>query len=1600
MPNFVHLHNHTEFSLLDGAAKISDLTKKAANCEMSHVAITDHGNMFGVPKFVLGARKQGIKPIVGCEFYITKGDATVQTKGEKRYHQIMWAKNKEGYQNLVKLCSYGFTDGYYYKPRIDKNILRQHAKGLIASTCCLAGEVNRMLIDKGEEVAEQTLKEYMDIFGKENYYVEVQRHNLGDMDKCNEWLLRMAKKHDLKVIATNDVHYVNEEDSEAHDLLLALQTQSDYNDTNRFRFTDDQGRLNPRFFFKTQGEMLELFQDIPQSLDNTVELAERCTFELNLTGDMILPQYKVPEQYKDMDDYLAAMVWERAPKRYPDMTAEIRERVEHELKIMKKMGYAGYFLIVQSFTTVAREKGVYVGPGRGSAAGSVVAYILGIIDIDPLTYDLLFERFLNPERVSPPDIDIDFDDEGRQEVIDYVVNEYGRKSVSQVITYGTMGAKTALRDVGRTLGIPLQEVNRIAKMIPDRPGINFKKALDSDHNPDHCEELSQLFKSRDPQINKMMRFAKTLEGTARHTGVHACAVIIAPGDITDFAPVSIAKDKTLTTQYDGPMAEMAGLLKMDFLGLKTLSILKTAIRLTKENHGVEIDPEKISLTDKKTYELYQRGDTVATFQFESDGMRKYLRQLQPTNIEDLIAMNALYRPGPMDNIPSFVNRKHGRETIEYPHKMLEPILQNTYGIMVYQEQIMQVARTMGKYSMGGADLLRRAMGKKKHDVMAKEKVNFIAGAKEQDVTEKTANEVWALMEKFASYGFNKCLPGDTEVIDAETGRLVKIEDVFSGKVQLSATQTLNTDSLHLQSGAVSAVMDNGVKPVYKLTTASGREIEATDNHPFYTFDGWKRLDELEVDGLLAVPRNITVEGKKEWPEHELIVLGNLLAEGNLCHPSSVYFYTQDEAQKLGYIEAAEKFENVVCTSAMHKGTWSIYAKRIHRNKPSGIVDWCKRLGIWGKNALQKEIPDEAFELTNDQIALLIAKMWEGDGHLNLIGRSLYYATSSKRMAQQLQHLLLRLGIISRLRTVEFPYKEGRIGYQLFVTSQDNIRFFSQKIGHHFTNPEKQELLEQILLQTQTSFSSKDIIPVAIRETVRQAKDRAGITWKEMEAHTGQSAKDFYPQGSYRGKIGFNRSIIQGLGEYFDNHELKKVATSDIYWDRIVSIEYIGEKQTYDLEVPGTHNFIANDIIVHNSHAAAYSVLAFKTGYMKAHFPAEYMAAVLTHNVNDIKKITFFIEECRRMGIEVLPPDINESKALFSVNKDGQIRFGLEAIKGVGHAVVETLVKERTKDGPFESLFDLTVRMPLRSINRKTLESLAYAGALDCFGVERFQYFLPMSDKDQSSVLDKAVSYGSKVQQERNSPQVSLFAAMDNGNGGSYSNPEPAIPMGTMQDGRIVEAWTELNKLNYEKEVIGFYLSGHPLDKYKWQIDAFTNYQIGELEEKKPKDIRTAGIVTSVRERISRRGNKFMSFNIEDFGGNLEITLFGEQYEKFRGLIRQDEMLYLTGSYQPRRYDPSEFDLRLTDLRILSTDLFDGMMKHLMIEIDNTTLDQTFLDQLQELFKKHEGEKQLKFRIKDSRYKADIKMLSSTWKIAPSNELVKDLDEVGLVWGIG
>lgn len=766
MPHFSHLHCHTQFSMLDGAANISQLIKKAKENNMPAIAITDHGNMFGVPKFVNEAKKEGIKPIIGCEFYITPSGMDNRID-KTRYHQLLLAKNMAGYKNLAKLASLAYTNGLYYKPRIDKELLAKHADGLIATTCCIASEINQAIINKSQDEARKIFEWYLNIFG-DDYYIEVQRHNLADQLKCNEVLVKWAREYNVKIIATNDSHYVNREDSEAHDILLALQTNADIDDPTRFRFTDDDNNLNREFYLKKPDEMAELFDDLPASIDNTNEIVAKVD-DIDLSSELLLPHFNIPHTFSDSKTFLRHLTLQGAKERYNEITAAISERIEQELNIIHDMGFEGYFLIVQDFTTEARRRNVFVGPGRGSAAGSVVAYCLGIINIDPLKYDLLFERFLNPERISPPDIDIDFDDIGRQEVIDYVVEKYGRDNVSQIVTYGTMKAKTAIRDVGRVLGVPLLEVDRITKMFPDSPTLTtFDKVTDPVQNSESAEQISALFKSDDPKIRQMMQYARTLEGSARQTGVHAAGVIIAPGEISKYVPVALSKDKELITQYDGPNAEKCGLLKMDFLGLTTLSILKTAIKYVDQNHGVKVDLDEIPLDDETTFKLFQRGDTIGIFQFESDGMRKYLKQLKPESIDDLIAMNALYRPGPMQFIPEYIDRKHGRKETTYPHPKLEELLKPTYGIMIYQEQIMKAAQIIAGYSLGDADLLRRAMGKKKLKVMAEQRDIFVDRATRRDVDKEKAVEIFDMMAEFANYGFNKSHSAAYSVVAYQT----------------------------------------------------------------------------------------------------------------------------------------------------------------------------------------------------------------------------------------------------------------------------------------------------------------------------------------------------------------------------------------------------------------------------------------------------------------------------------------------------------------------------------------------------------------------------------------------------------------------------------------------------------------------------------------------------------------------------------------------------------------------------------------------------------------------------------------------------------------
>lgn len=738
---FCHLHCHTSYSLLDGAANIKALLQQSKLLGMPHLAITDHGNMFGVPQFVKIAKNEGVKPIIGCETYLAAD--MHDHKDKKRYHQLLLAKNEEGYNNLSKLCSLAYTEGFYYKPRIDKKIIKQYAKGLIATTCCLAAEVPQAILHKSEEEAEAIFLSWVEIFGAD-YYIELQRHGLAEQDQCNKVLIEWSKKHGVKMIATNDVHYIKQADSTAQDIMLCLQTGSQYDDPNRMRFDNDQ------FYLKSPEEMLKAFSDVPEAVHNTMEIVDKVT-EFSLERPILMPVFEVPEGFKSQEEYLTHLSFAGAEKRYGTISPELKARLDYELGVILKMGFAGYFLIVQDMVDKAKSLGVFVGPGRGSGVGSVVAYCLGITDVEPLHYKLLFERFLNPERVSMPDFDIDFDDEGRQKVIDYLVEKYGHDQVSHIITFNAMGAKSAIRDVGRVLGLPLSKTDALAKLVPDKLGTTLSEA---------CAEVPELKKYLDNADKtlegKVLATSLTLEGSPRHTGIHASAVLIAPKKLIELIPVKTDKNShLLVSQYDGSVVESVGMLKMDLLGLKTLSIIRDALRLIEEVHEKEIDIYHLPLDDALTFQLYQAGNTVGIFQFESEGMRAYLQQLKPTVLSHLITMNALYRPGPMQNIPTYIARMHGKAKIDTMHPALKEVLGSTYGIPVFQEQIMQMAQVIAGYSLGQADILRRAMGKKKREEMQKQATIFIAGAKEHHkIEEKRAKEIFDTMSHFAEYGFN------------------------------------------------------------------------------------------------------------------------------------------------------------------------------------------------------------------------------------------------------------------------------------------------------------------------------------------------------------------------------------------------------------------------------------------------------------------------------------------------------------------------------------------------------------------------------------------------------------------------------------------------------------------------------------------------------------------------------------------------------------------------------------------------------------------------------------------------------------------------------
>ena len=1177
---FSHLHNHSQFSLLDGASKISSMFKKAKEDNMPAVAITDHGNMFGVFQFVAEAGKQGVKPIVGCEFYLVNDrHKQVFTKDlkDKRYHQLFLAKNPEGYQNLVKLCSLGFMEGMYSKyPRIDKELVLKYHKGLIATTCCLGASVPQAILRDGEEAAEKEFKWWLDLFG-EDYYIEVQNHFIPEQQTVNEVLLRFAKKYNVKVIASNDSHYLDQKDANAHDILLCINTGEKqatptYKDIEgdfdmkgkRFAFYNDQ------FYFKTTEEMTKLWSHVPEAIDNTNEIVGKVE-TLKLEKDVLLPNFQIPSTFLSQDDYLEHITMEGAKKRYIDIDQVVEERLRFELHTIRTMGFAGYFLIVADFIQAGRDLGVYVGPGRGSAAGSVVAYCLGITNIDPIKYNLLFERFLNPDRKSLPDIDTDFDDEGRQKVIDYVVDKYGKNQVAHIATYGTMAAKMSIKDVSRVLDLPLQESNALAKLVPERPKITldriFNAALTGDMsladkeglNSDELEQVRELrrIKEAGGLPATVIENALVLEGSVRGTGIHAAGIIIAPSDLTDILPVATSKDVSLLiTQYDGSVIENAGVIKMDFLGLKTLSILKEAVRLIKQNHNEDIILDDLPLDDKTTYELYQRAETNGTFQFESPGMQKHLRDLKPDQFSDLIAMNALFRPGPMVYIPNYIARKHGREKIEYDLPEMEEYLSDTYGITVYQEQVMILSQKLANFTKGDADVLRKAMGKKDKATIDKMKSKFMEGGATNNHPEDRLDKIWTDWEAFAQYAFNK------------------------------------------------------------------------------------------------------------------------------------------------------------------------------------------------------------------------------------------------------------------------------------------------------------------------------------------------------------------------------------------------------------------------------------------SHSTCYGLVAYQTGYLKANYPPEFMAAVLSNSLGNIEKITFFMDECKRMGLSLLVPDVNESSRSFAVNKKGQIRFGLAAIKGVGEAAVDAIVEERMKNGEYKDIFDFVSRINIRQVNKKSLESLAFAGAFDCFPEVQRSHYFALDPQDNTNFIEKIVRYASKMAELKAQATASLFGELGAGTGNDIA--QPRIPTSA--------PWSVMEQLKNEKEVVGVYISGHPLDDYKTEISNFCNSNTGQLELRPGQAQSFAGIVTKVNVRTSANGNQFMIFTIEDYAGNYEFALFSKDYIQFERFIALDRLLFINGSYQLKNRHMDQMVFKIQSIELLSEILSDRT-KEIKLRLDLNRLNAPQLDLLEETLERNKGDKKLTIEVFDEQEKIGMDFLSRKMQVSITKSLISELREL-------
>ncbi|TNE44070.1 MAG: DNA polymerase III subunit alpha [Deltaproteobacteria bacterium] len=1605
---FTHLHLHTTYSLLDGAQRIGriDNPKKeygvinrAKELGMTSVAMTDHGNMFGTVDFYKKARAADIKPILGCEVYMAPGarqdKSAVTRDGKRAFHFVILAQNEIGYKNLCKLVSAGYFEGFYYNPRIDKEILREHSEGLIGLSACLAGELAAHCMRNRLDEARETAKEFQEIFDG-RYFIEMQMNGIEDQLRINPILHEIANDLSIDVVATNDVHYISREDAEAQDVLMAIQMRKCMDDPNRLKHEVDE------FYLKSTDEMFEQFKDYPEACHNTQKVADMCNVELPL-GQHFFPVIDLPDKSLDNKQYLVQLSEEGMNKRleivyeenpedtHEALQKEYAERLKYELEIIESMGFSDYFLIVADFINWAKDNGIPVGPGRGSAAGSLVAFAMRITDIDPIKHDLLFERFLNPERVSMPDIDVDFCEARREEVIEYVRQKYAVEdgpSVAQIITFGKLKAKAVIRDVGRAYGMSFGEVDKIAKLIPAVLDITLADALQQE------PRLGKMMES-DPKVAKVIDIGQRLEGLNRHSSIHAAGVVISDGrSLEHHLPLYKGAKGEVVTQFDMNGVEAIGLIKFDFLGLKNLTLIANCLRIIEKTRGEKVDIDRVPLDAPQAFELLCAGDTVGVFQLESSGMREVMKKLKPSVFDDVIALVALYRPGPLQGgvVDSFIDRKHGREKIEYIFAELEPILKATYGVCIYQEQVMQIANEIASYSLGEADMLRRAMGKKKVEEMIKQRKRFLEGAEKNSFDVGKAEELFDTLEQFAKYGFNKCLVGSTEVMDASTGEMTTLQSLYDEQRPF-VIHALN-DDMKLVPRRVTDVIDNGHKAVFEVQTALGKTITATGNHPFRTLDGWTLLEKLKPGDRIAAPRKLSVDTERSWPKHELVTLAGLLSEGNTCHPSALYCYSNsptyidDFAQAIQafpdtvariYVREDERME-VCATTGRVGGAAHAYRTTVGNTalqtaeEPvrSGAFLWAKQLGLLGKKATEKQVPAEVFALCDEDLALFLGRLWSGDGYISGKQKSIppFYATSSEAFARDVQCLLLRLGMPSRIQSKSFDYRgQKRPGFCVFLIGDGTRETFSELIAPHCVGREEQvDQLVERLAQVTSGQTSKDTVPADVRGWVNEEREAAGLTWRELESQSGVSTKEMYGKGNPH-KRGFRRGTIATLARFFASQRLMNLATSDVYWDTITSIEPRGVQQTFDLTVEEDHNFVANGLIVHNSHSAAYGFVAYQTAYLKAYYRCEYMAALFTADSGNSEKMLIYLNDCAKADILVLPPDVNESYKTFAV-VDGNIRFGLAGVKNVGEGAIDSIIEERKENGPYQSFVDFCERIDYKKVNRRVVESLIKCGAFDSLGTNRRSLF---------DVIEGAMQYGQVVQREKASAQISLFGGGGGGGGTDLS-----------YDIAEISEWIDKVLLSFEKDVLGFYISGHPLNRYRNDLDNFVSANIADLQERKSGGVVSlAGIVTSRKDMTTKRGDRMAFVVVEDLTGSIEVSLFPEAFRQAAPFLEAEQPLLIKGDLEV-----GDRSIKLLAKEVASlAEVRAERSREIHVKLQTPDLGNGKLEKMMDLLKQHQGHCTTFLHITIPDRSETVMRLPQEWNIHPTEELIEALERM-------